>query len=112
MKNELKSDEIEKAVQPSKAQPSPSGDQPISKGTVTQREASARYNKSVRDSGGRILTLRLRNTKASEALARLVREHSFSSETAAATWVLERALMTHMSRVTEGLETDIQQNIK
>lgn len=71
---------------------------------LSPSEICARFNKSVRDSGGRIMTVRLRNKEACEALVSLVKERKFNSETAAATWILEQSLIKLKSTSTQILK--------
>ena len=71
---------------------------------LTPREARERHNQALRESGGRIMTIRLRNREACEALIRLTKERAFKSETAAATWLLEQSLKILTLSVSENSE--------
>ena len=59
---------------------------------MTPKEARARFVSNLVDGGGRILTLRVRDADAVQALSQLTASKGFKSDTAAATWLLTEAL--------------------
>ena len=101
MKNENENKRVggEKLAHPIKRKYSGRGRSPLFGVKMNQREIRERYNRSITDAGGRILTLRLKNREACEALAFLVKDHGFRSESAAATWIIEDALLKIRSQL-------------
>lgn len=68
------------------------GRPPLGDKKLSPKELRQRFNSAITDSGGKILTIRLRDPDASRILSKLTEVKGFNSDTAAATAVLISAL--------------------
>lgn len=70
------------------------GRPPIGKKALTDEQIRERFRKKLRAEGGRSLSLRLKNSVHAQTLRKFTNESpmNFKSETAAATFLMEKAL--------------------